>query len=98
MRWDDYSLVMIDGPSAKPARDVAKVLTVVTGVLLLLAAASILAAVAWYHDDQCFIAEWQCGVGGLGLRGFTVLGPLAALSALLTFLAWGAYFLRRRGR
>jgi hypothetical protein len=89
---------MVNGPSAKPVKDVAKVLAVVTAVLLLLVAASILAAVAWYHDDQCVIAGWQCGVGGLGLLGFTVLGPLAVVSALLTLLAWGAYFLRRRGR
>jgi hypothetical protein len=75
-----------------------RLLTVVTAVLLLLVAASILAAKTWYHDDQCFIAEWQCEVGGLGLLGLLVFGQLAVVSALLALAAWGAHFLGRRGR
>jgi hypothetical protein len=74
------------------------VLTTVTVVLAMLVAASLLAAIAWYHDDQCFIAEWQCGVGELGLLGVTVVGPIAALSALLTVLAWGAHLWGGHGR
>jgi hypothetical protein len=47
-------------------------------------------AKAWYHDDQCLIAEWQCEVGTLGLLGMVVLGPIAAGSVLVTLIAWGA--------
>jgi hypothetical protein len=84
--------------SAKPTRNPAVILTAVTVGLALLATGSILVAIAWYHDDQCLIAEWQCSLGALGLFGFMVLGPLAALSALLTALVWAVELLHRDGR
>jgi hypothetical protein len=84
-----------DHRSAKPTWNPAVILTAVTTVLALLAAGSLLVAKAWYHDDQCLIAEWQCGAGAIGLLGFVVLGPLAVLSALITLLVWAAHLLRR---
>ena len=65
-----------------------RVLTGVTTALVLLAIVSYGLLDSWYHDDQCMIEQWKCSAGGLGLVGILLFGPLAALSTLVTLIAW----------
>lgn len=67
------------------------------GALLVGAALGYALADAWYHDDDCFIAEWKCELGDLGFALFFWGGALGGLSLLLGMAAAGINALRHRG-
>jgi hypothetical protein len=75
-----------------------RVLTAVTAALVALAIATFCVAHAWYHDDQCMIAQWKCDAGTVGLFGAVMVGPIAAVAALVTMTAWGVHAFQSAGQ
>lgn len=54
----------------------------------VVAIASYLVFGAWYSDDACPRAQWQCDTALFGLIVAIVTAPLAGLGLLIGFLVW----------
>lgn len=75
------------GGATKAAR-AARVFLAIAVTSALLSGLGFLAASAWYADDQCFRAAWQCDAGGWGLLSFVLGAPVAAAALLVASIAW----------
>jgi hypothetical protein len=74
----------------------AKACLILGGAALLIAAAGLILSGAWYHDDACYIEQWQCSAGTIGFSVTLFLGPLGLVLTLVGAVAW-IVIRRRRG-